>query len=270
VWGDKGEGPGKLNAPVAFATDTQGKLYFADPGGGFIHKFESNGTPLLSFEDSRLLHASGIAVDSGGGIYVADAARGSILIFFPEGDFLRAIRVAPQPHFSGVIGIGIDGQGNAYVPDALDSRIIKFDQRGRLIKSWKVPQSIPSEADKPSFVTTGADDSIFVAYAKTARIEKYSPEGMLVSSWKMPGTDTVNPGSTITGIAVTDRFVFTASSAAPRIRVWTLEGQLKLADDLGGRLGDASTLQIAVTPRGELLVFDPSAIRVFQFQTHLQ
>ena len=101
AWGDKGEGPGKLDAPVAFAADALGRVFFADPGAGFVHKFESSGTPLLSFEDSRLRHASGIAVDSGGAIYVADAERGNILIFFPDGTFLRAMRIAAAAPFLG-------------------------------------------------------------------------------------------------------------------------------------------------------------------------
>ena len=53
AWGDKGEGPGKLDGPVAFAVDVLGNVFFADPGAGFVHKFESKGTPLLSFEDPR-------------------------------------------------------------------------------------------------------------------------------------------------------------------------------------------------------------------------
>lgn len=69
AWGDKGDGPGKLDAPVAFTADALGRVFFADPGSGFVHKFESSGTPLLSFEDSHVLHAAGIAVDSGGAIF---------------------------------------------------------------------------------------------------------------------------------------------------------------------------------------------------------
>src|ERR1700731_2873936 len=78
AWGDKGEGPGKLDEPLAFAVDTLGNIFFADPAAGFVHKFESSGTPLQSFEDSRLRHAAGIAVDSGGAIYFAEPQRGVI------------------------------------------------------------------------------------------------------------------------------------------------------------------------------------------------
>ena len=135
AWEDKGEGPGKLDESVTFAVDTLGNVFFADPAAGFVHKFESQGTPLLSFEDTRLHHASGIAVDSGGAIYVADAERGAVLIFFPDGTFLRAMQIPSQPHFSGLLGITVDDAGDLYVPDPARSRVTKFDARGRLVKS---------------------------------------------------------------------------------------------------------------------------------------
>ena len=168
TWGEKGEGPGKLNQPVAFAADILGYIFFVDPGAGFVHKFQSKGTPLLSFEDSRVRHATGIAVDSGGAIYVADAERGNIFIFFPDGSFLRTLHGAPQRHFSGVLGISVDDQGNLYVPDQAGSRIAKFDARGRLTKSWAAPKNLAA-GELPSSVAASEDGSVFVAYFKTGR-----------------------------------------------------------------------------------------------------
>jgi streptogramin lyase len=268
AWGDKGEGPGKLDAPVAFATDALGRVFFADPGSGFVHKFESNGTPLLSFEDSRLLHAAGIAVDSGGAIYIADAEHGNILIFFPDGTFLRAMQMAPQPHLSGPLGISVDDQGNLYVPDPGGSRVMKFDGRGRLAKSWKVPHNAPSVDERPSAIATAQDGSVFVAYAKTGRIEKYSSEGLWITSWN-EAEKAAEDSRAITGIAVAGQLVFTVGATPPRIHIWTLDGQKKLDDDLGGRLDGVAAPQIAVTSREELLVFDPAAPRVLRFRMHL-
>jgi len=269
TWGDKGDGPGKLAAPTAFAADTLGKIFFADPGAGFVHKFESSGTPLLSFEDSRVRRASGIAVDSGGAIYVADAERGNILIFFPDGAFLRVMRMAPQRHFSGPLGISVDDQGNLYVPDPAGSRVLKFNGRGRLVKSWKVPQNAPATDERPLALATTLDGSVFAAYPKTGRIEKYSSDGSWITSWTAAEDEAAAP-RTITGFAVAGQFVFTADTPPARIRVWTLDGQHKLDDDLGGHLDGVAAPQIVVTPGAELLVLDPAASRVFRFRMHLQ
>jgi hypothetical protein len=264
-WGEKSEGPGKLDAPVAFATDNLGSVFFADPGVGFVHKFEAKGTPLLSFEDSRVRHATGIAVDSGGAIYLADAERGNIFIFFPDGSFLRALHASPQPKFQGTLGISVDDAGNLYVPDPKASRIAKFDARGRLVKSWPAPKDAAQD-ERPSSVAASPDGSIFVAYFKTGRIEKYSADGSWLTSWIAADNP---PADSIAGLAVGGGFVFTMSAAAPQIRVWTLDGQHKLGANLSEHLGTIAAPQIAVTPHSELLVFDPSASRIFRFRMHL-
>ena len=268
AWGEKGHDPGKLDSPVAFAADSLGRIFFADAGSGFVHKFESSGKPLLSFEDSRLLHASGIAVDSGGAIYIADAQRGEILIFFPDGTFLRSMRIAPQRHYSGPLGISVDEDGHLYVPDPAGSRVVKFDGHGRVMKSWKVPRNAPSADERPMAIATTQDGTAFVAYPKTGRIEKYSSDGSWATSWMTVEIDAAAPGP-ISGFAVAGQFVFTFIAMPSRIRVWTLDGQHKLDDNLGGYLDGVAAPQIAVTPAGELLVLDPASPRVYRFRIHL-
>jgi streptogramin lyase len=253
---------------VTFTVDTLGNVFFADPGAGFVHKFESTGTPLLSFEDPRLHRASGIAVDSGGAIYVADAQRGSILIFFPDGTFLRSMQSQPQPHFSGALAISVDDQGNLFVPDPAHSRVIKFDAHGRLVKSWAVPKNASGD-ERPSAVAAAQDGSVFVAFAKTGRVEKYSSDGMWITSWSA-AENPAGDSHVLTGFAAAGQFLFTLTDTPPQIRVWTLDGQRKVEADLSEHLGAIMTPQIAVTPHSELLVFDPAAPRVFRFRMHLE
>lgn len=269
AWGDKGDGPGKLDAPVAFAADSLSHIFFADPAAGFIHKFESNGTPLLSFQDSHLRRAAGIAVDSGGAIYVADAQLGSVLIFIPNGTFLQSWRIAAQRHFSGPLGIGTDEQGALYVPDAAHSRVLKLNNRGHLVKSWPAPQKPLSADERPSWVSTEPDNSVFVAYFSTGRIEKFSSDGTWMTAW--PAANTPSGGSSpISGFAVAGDSVFTMAASSTEIRVWAIDGQHKLDADVGASIGKMPVPQIAVTPSGELLVFDPSAPKVFRFRMHLE
>jgi hypothetical protein len=268
AWGDKGNDPGKLDAPAAFAADSMGRVFFADPGSGFVHKFKSNGTPLLSFEDYRVRHASGIAVDSGGAIYVADADRGNLLIFFPDGTFLRSIRIAPQRHLSTPLGIGIDDLGHLYVPDPAGSRILKFDARGRQVKSWKVPQNAQGADERPSAVAATQDGTTFVAYPKSGRIEKYSSDGSWITSWSAAENDAATSGA-FTGFAVGGQYVFTISATRPRIRVWSLDGTHKLDDNLDGRVDSVEAPQIVVTSGSELLVLDAASPRVYRFRVHL-
>jgi DNA-binding beta-propeller fold protein YncE len=268
AWGDKGNDPGKLDMPAAFAADSMGRVFFADPGSGFVHKFKSNGTPLLSFEDFHVRHAAGIAVDSGGAIYVADAERGNVLIFFPDGTFLRSIRITPQRHLSAPLGISIDDQGNLYVPDAAGSRILKFDARGRQVKSWKVPQNAQAADERPIAVAATQDGTTFVAYSKSGRIERYSSDGSWITSWSAAGNDAATNGA-VTGFTVGGQYVFTVGATPPQIRVWALDGTHKLDDNLGGHVDGVEAPQIVVTSGAELLVLDAASPRVYRFRIHL-
>jgi sugar lactone lactonase YvrE len=267
-WGDKGEGPGKLNAPVSFATDTLGNIFFADPAANFVHKFESGGTPLLSFEDARVRHASGIAVDSGGAIYVADAQQGGVHVFFPDGTFFQSWRTALQRHFSGALGFSIDEEGTLYLPDPANSRVLKFNNHGRLVKSWPAPQKAISADERPSWISAEPDNLVFVAYFNSGRIEKFSSDGSELASWAAANTPS-GESSPLAGLAVTGEYVFTMAASSAEIRVWTTDGQPKLAADLGASLGKIAAPQIVVTPHAELLVFDPSVPKVFRFRMHL-
>jgi sugar lactone lactonase YvrE len=267
TWGEHGEGPGLLDAPIAFTVDTQDRVYFADPMSGFVHKFETTGVPLFSFEDSQVKHADGIAVDSGGAIYLVNADRGDISIFFPEGIPLRAQHFSPQPHHAGPFCIHVDEAGNLYVPDEAHSRVTKFDDHGRLVKSWMVPHAAASPGEIPTFVATSQDGSIFVAFGKTGRIERYSPDGAFVATWN--AVDQPPSGSSaLTSFAVSGNYVFAMVATSPRLRVWTLDGQHKLDGNLGGHLDSVSEPQIAVTPHDELLVFDPQKFQVLRFRIH--
>ncbi len=267
-WGDKGEDPGKLNSPVAFSVDALGNIFFADPSAGFVDKFESGGTPLLSFQDPRIRHASGIAVDAGGAIYVADAPQGSIHVFFPDGTYFQSWRSAPERHFSGPLGFSADEEGTLFVPDAANSRILKINNRGRLVKSWPVPQKPTSPAERPSWVSAAPGNFVFVAYFNTGRIDKFSSDGSPLASWTA-SKDASGESGPLSGFAATGEFVFTMAASSSEIRVWTTDGQHKLDSDLSASLGKIAAPQIVVTPHSELLVFDPSLPKIFRFRMHI-
>ena len=267
-WGEKGPGPGQLDDPVSFTSDSLGNIFFADPTAGFVHKFESKGTPLQSFEDQRVGHTAGIAVDAGGAIYLADAQRGSIHVFFPDGTFFQSWRIPIQRHYSGAMGFGIDEAGALYSPDPANSRILKFNNHGRLLKSWPAPQKALSPDERPTWVSVLPDNFVFVAYFTTGRIEKFSSDGSEITSWEAATTPS-SDSNPITGFTVSSDFVFTMASSSTEIRVWTMDGQHQLDADLATTLGKMSAPQIAVTPHAELLVFDPSVPKVFRFRLHL-
>src|ERR1700688_2069569 len=66
AWGDKGDGPGKLDAPVSFAADSLGDVFFPD-----VSYFQS----WRSAAQRHFSGAMGIGIDEEGTIYAPDSAN---------------------------------------------------------------------------------------------------------------------------------------------------------------------------------------------------
>src|ERR1700722_7106493 len=137
-WGASGDGPGQLDNPVGPAVDTFGRVYLASRGSGLLDKFDEAGVPLISFDADGVRRASGIAVDTGGGIYIADGAAGSIRVYFPEGDFLRTLPIAPERNFTGPFGLSVAADGAVFVPDPAGGRIQVLSSQGKIERLWRV------------------------------------------------------------------------------------------------------------------------------------
>ncbi len=264
-WGTPGNGPGQLSKPASLTTDVAGNLYIADQGSGFIHKFDPLGHPLLSFQDTGIESPDGIAVDSGGAIYVAEPARSSVFVFYPDGTRLRQIHCAHSGGRKQPLGVAVDDDGSAYVVDPGLHRIQKFNPRGRLLKAWNVPGQAPGEFASPVDAAVGPDGLVYVLDARGSRVLKFTREGEFVSESAKAETPAGQPGG-LRSIAVTEKYVCAADAANRRVHVWTLDGQHKLTDDLGGRLqsADPSPRGVAVSPRDELAVLDGA--RVLRFR----
>jgi hypothetical protein len=94
--------------------------------------------PLTAFDGghgsgkAQFDNARGIATDSSGNIFIADAGNGRIQKFSPDGAFLTSI----QP-FEALSGIAIDRVGNIYVSEiGSKHRVQKFGPDGTFIARW--------------------------------------------------------------------------------------------------------------------------------------
>jgi len=264
-WGVRGAEPGQLESPIGPAADAIGRVYFADRTTRFVQKFEASGIPLLCFETPVARSAGAIAVDSGGAIYVASPRAGLIQIFFPQGDALRGLRIAPERNYDGPFAFSIDGDGRIYVPDPAGGRIQVFNSHGILLKIWRIPPHASEKAAHP-FAAIAASDAVYVGDAEANRILKFSFEGVQNAEFRMPEGDS----SRLLALAVGKNHVFALSGFPLRLQVWSEDGQHELTDALGDRLsGVESAAYIAADAAGDLIVLDPEARRVFRFRAHL-
>jgi hypothetical protein len=265
-WGVRGTDPGQLADPVGPAVDAAGRVYFVDRASALVQKFEASGVPLLSFEDSMVRHASAVAVDSGGGIYVADASAGQIRVYFPEGDPIRVIRVAPQRNFAGPFTFTVAADGALFVPDPAGGRVQVLGRLGRIERVWRVPPDAAGKLAMPVAAVAGPDGLVYVADAGADRIVKFTRGGGQAGSWD----DSAGSPAPLLDLAVSSKYVFALRGASPRIVVWTLDGQRVLSDNLDGRLDSPERVggSFALGPGGELVVLDPAVPRVLRFRVN--
>ncbi len=267
-WGQPGDGPGQMNVPVSLAADSDGLVYVADAGSGFVNKFDWNGQALHSFSHPRMQRPSGIAVDRGGAIYVADYSVERVFVFFPDGKLLREMRGAPSQPFRGPAGVAVDDDGFLYVLEFDAARIQKFDPRGGFVAAWGKEGAGPGEFNFPADIAVGPDGLLYVADTHSARVQKFTRDGEFLATWETAA----QPGALAdaTGIAVTDKWVFVADSLAMRVQAWDLTGAPRHTDALGDSFRDAyeTPTDVAIGKSGELLVLDPARPRVLRVRVN--
>jgi hypothetical protein len=268
AWGTHGEGPGQLDDPVSISADVIGNIYVVDAGSRFIHKFDSQGTPLLSFQEDPLKHPQWVTVDRGEVIYVSDPVRNSVFICLPTGvrDRYHELRLRARAGKQNQLSVAVEDDGLIYVLDSNAAKIFTFNTRMRLTGTW-VP-SISSQGSKisPGPFEIGPDGNFYIAQAASGHIFKYSPGKQFVTEIYLAGDGA--RGKLSSQFAVSKYYLFAMDTDARMLHVFTLDGVSKLDLDLAPELGQATrpVPPLAVSPRGELLVLDGPESRVLRFR----
>jgi DNA-binding beta-propeller fold protein YncE len=266
-WGSKGDGPGHLREPVSIATDDLGNAYIADAGTQFIHKFDPQGTPLLSFQEDALKHPQWIAVDSDGVVYVTDPFRGSVFVFYPGGerDVHRELRLKTKPGKEGFVSVAVGTDELIHVLDSNSGKVDTYTPRFRLTQSWIPPSSPPGSGAHPGPIAIGPDGYLYIADGRGNRIMRFTGEGQVVSEIKLNGS---GAGKLSDQFAVSRTSIFAMDADGRMLHVWTIDGRPKMDVDLAPQLGQAvrPAPGLAVSPREELLVLDQPEARVLRYR----
>ncbi|WP_197507260.1 NHL repeat-containing protein [Mitsuaria sp. 7] len=136
-----------FSQPNGAAVDGDGNVYVADSNNGLIRKINGVGdvTTLAGSGARASIDGSGanasfngpigVAVDSGGNVYVADIHGNQIRRISPTGDVRTlagsgaqgaASAIGPAATFNRPFGIAVDRQGNVYVADSGNNLIRKI------------------------------------------------------------------------------------------------------------------------------------------------
>lgn len=142
--------------------------------------------------DGQFKNAEGVAVDSAGNIWVADATNNRIQKFDPDGVYLDQFGAGgtADGQFNSPRGIAIDSADNIWVVDQQNNRIQKFDASGAFL--LKVG-GLASGAGNGQFFIPGdiavdSSDNVWVADRGNDRIQKFNSAGTFLLKSGSPGT----------------------------------------------------------------------------------
>ena len=198
----------ELNGPAAIAVDSAGNLYIADTGNhrvrkvsnGVIATVAGNGTQGFSGDNgpatnAQLYYPEGVAVDSAGNLYIADAYNNRIrkvsngVITTVAGNGAFGISGDDGPATSGQLyepsGVAVDSAGNLYIADTQDNRIRKVSNgvittiAGDGVPGFSGDNGPATGANLafPSGVAVDSAGNVYIADTDNNRIRILTPTG---------------------------------------------------------------------------------------------
>ena len=192
--GNRGNGDGQLDLPVAVAVNGQGFIFVADASWNYtrIQKFDSSGKFVSKFGeggsgDGQLFYPSYMIVDAQSNLYVTDPDLGRVQEFTSDGKFLAKWDHCGTTPIITAWGVAIDKAGNLYIADAdpgknmssnptianSGNRVCKFDNQGQFLFAWGGRGSSDGQLLRPMGIAVDDTGNVYVSEAGNLRIQKF-------------------------------------------------------------------------------------------------
>lgn len=215
--------------PEGVAVDSAGNIYVADSANDTIRQITSSGTVSTLVGNAgfkggadgtgsaaRFNSPVGLALDSGGDIYVGDAGNNTVRKIAPGGIVTTLAGTAPgygstdgnglAARFFAPNGVAVDANGNAYVADTRNSTIRKMTPAGNvttLAGTAEVTGSVDATGSAASFknpfgVAVDANGNVYVGDTGNNTIREISTAGAVTT---LAGTAGTSGSADATGAA---------------------------------------------------------------------
>lgn len=127
-----------LRSPSALTSDSNGRIFVADPDARAVHIFDFSQSrySLLDKGNDRVGTPVSVAIDAQDNLYVTDERSRTVLVYDSAGKFRRSLGKLSggESYFESPAGIAIDpATGHIYLCDTRRHMIIVMDPQGRLI-----------------------------------------------------------------------------------------------------------------------------------------
>ncbi len=171
----------RLSGPLKITTDSRDRVIVADRGTVQIFDFaRRRHSCIVCGPGERLQSPAGLAVDGHDQLYITDAQLGAILVYQPNGRFLRYIgNRKGERLFERPAGIAVDqASGHIYVADPPRNVVVMIDADGNILAKIGTGTS-GSGSDEfagPTEVVVRGEE-LFVLDAQNRRIQVFDLAG---------------------------------------------------------------------------------------------
>ncbi len=198
VIGSRGLEAGQFFRPRAVATDAAGRVFVVDRSG-WIQRLGADGAPetrwrLPAWDNGT---PTGITVDDGGDLWVADTHYGRILVYSPDGALVRQFGEVGEGAGQMIFptDLALDGRGSVYVTEyGVNVRVLKFTEAGEFVAEWN-PRDAATNDEllmRPmAIVWEPRRGSLLVADSCHHRLVRMSTEGEIL---EVIGREGIAPG----------------------------------------------------------------------------
>lgn len=198
AWGTRGMGEGQfgdsgyLLGPTGILA-ARGSVWVADTWNHRIQQFNADGVfirawgEFVNTEGSRarsdqsptgFFGPRGIAVGPDGNLYITDTGNKRVVVYTPDGQFVRQWGQAGTgpADLDEPVGIAVSPAGRVYVADVRNSRVQVFDLQGKPLRRWTV-SGWAREGRSEAYLALDRAGSLFATDPAERAVLKFSADG---------------------------------------------------------------------------------------------